>query len=856
MGRRRRRRKFKNPLDYIAIPDIGVSDEAKKGIFVVIILLFGALCLLGLFGMAGNMGRYLAKGQELAFGWGKWVFPFILFVWGFFLYREERTYFRGSGIIGLILALISIEALLHFFLPIEEWELAAQTGEGGGFLGLFLAAAFMRFLGFWGSLIVLFAMLLIAFLLVFDTSLVKIIGGESIFAKIFSPFKVLFGKLFNGRDEEDEEEKDDDAEDEEEEEENEDEEEEEENEDDDEEEEEEEQEEKKGLFSKKKVQDSEETGKEEDKDFWRASKVKIDLPVKLLAANSGKPTSGDIKNNSLIIEKTLENFGINVEMGEINVGPTVTQYTFRPVEGVKLSRITTLNNDLALALAAHPLRIEAPIPGRALVGIEVPNKAKAIVGLKEILESKEFKVRKNNLTIALGKDVSGQSWVYNINRMPHLLVAGATNSGKSVCLNSIIVSLLYQNNPEDLRFIMVDPKRVELTVYNGIPHLLTPVITNVNKTINALKWCLNEMDRRFEMLSQSKNRNIQAYNQSAKEKMPYIVFIVDELADLMVAAGRDIEGGVIRLAQMARAVGIHLILATQRPSVDVITGLIKANMPSRIAFSVASGVDSKTILDSSGAEKLLGEGDMLFITAEISKPRRIQGAFVSDNDIRKIVNYIKEKSGDFEYIEGVTEKQKVGGIAGVGLDGTTGNEDELFSEAKEVIVNMGKASASLLQRKLSIGYARAARLLDELEEAGIVGPANGAKAREIFISREQYEAGLNQGISGVGLHSRDEAEAPEEYLEDEENSLGEESGDDSTSFNKDEEEEEEEEPDFDVDEEEKKEDEEEEDNEDEDDDEEEENNDEEEEAEEEKPKKRSRKKSQDKMEEEGMYFSK
>jgi len=504
---------------------------------------------------------------------------------------------------------------------------------------------------------------------------------------------------------------------------------------------------------------------------WKSSHIKIDLPLALLNSKKDKPTSGDIKNNSFVIQKTLENFGIAVEMGEVCVGPTVTQYTFKPAEGIKLSRITSLNNDLALALAAHPIRIEAPIPGRSLVGIEVPNQTKAIVGLREILESSEFKARKNNLTVALGKDVSGKSWVYDINKMPHLLVAGTTGSGKSVCLNSIIVSLLYQNNPDDLRFIMVDPKRVELPVYNSIPHLLTPVITNVNKTINALKWCLNEMDRRFEVLSQTRRRNIQVYNENLRpgqEKMPYIIFIIDELADLMVAAGRDIEAGVIRLAQMARAVGIHLALATQRPSVDVITGLIKANMPTRIAFSVASGVDSKTILDTLGAEKLLGQGDMLFITAEISKPKRLQGAFVSDQEIKRILNYIREKGGQPDYIDGITEKQKVHGIAGVGYNGYSDEEDDLLEEAKELIINSGKASASFLQRRLSIGYARAARLLDILEDNGIIGPADGAKPREILVSPEQYEGLLSQGVSGVSLHKKEEAEEPDEYLDEDE----------------------------------------------------------------------------------------
>jgi len=425
-----------------------------------------------------------------------------------------------------------------------------------------------------------------------------------------------------------------------------------------------------------------------------------------------------------------------------------------------------------LSLAAHPIRIEAPIPGKSLVGVEVPNRAKAIVGLREILEDEAFKTRKNNLFVALGKDVSGTAWLYDLTRMPHLLVAGATNSGKSVCLNAIIVSLLYQNNPDDLRFIMVDPKRVELPTYNGIPHLLTPVITDVNKTINALKWCLNEMERRYDVLNKAGKRNIQSYNSTAKEKLPYIVFIIDELADFMMTAGKDMEAAIIRLAQMSRAIGIHLILATQRPSVDVITGLIKANVPTRIAFSVASLVDSKTILDSSGAEKLLGAGDMLFMTAEFSKPKRIQGAYLSDEEINDVVNYIKEKSGPAEYLEGVTDRQKVGGNAGVGLDGNHGDEDELFEAAKEIIVKAGKASTSMLQRRLSIGYGRAAKILDMLEENGIIGPSNGAKPREVMISQDQYEAMGAEVISGIPIHDRATAKRPDSYLASDEGNDG------------------------------------------------------------------------------------
>ncbi len=766
--RRKYKKKKKNALDYIVLPKLSLDSDTKRGIFIVFILALGAVSLLGLFDLAGNLGFYLKDWLTIAFGWGRWLFPIILLALGFFLYNEDKYNVRGVNYFGLFIFVVSFQPILHYFINQSEWEEMAGTGVGGGYVGIYLVLAFNKFLGFWAGLIVLICLLIVSLMLMFNTSLKQLIGSESLLAKILYPFKALLTKLFSRSEYEEEEEEAEEEVDEEEAEE----------EVDEEEEDVEEEiiEDNNGFFTRKDIKEAEVVSKIQSSKniksgeelIWKQNIIKIDLPLDLLSSKIGKPTSGDIKTNALIIKRTLENFGIAVEMGEISVGPTVTQYTFKPAEGIKLTRITTLSNDLALALAAHPIRIEAPIPGKSLVGVEVPNRTKAVVGLREILSGQEFKERKSNLTIAIGKDVSGRNWLYNLSRMPHLLVAGATGSGKSVCLNSTIISLLYENNPDKLRFIMVDPKKVELPMYNGIPHLLTPVITDVSKTINALKWCLNEMDRRFEVLSKYGKKNIDTYNSNAKIPMPYIIFIIDELADLMVAASRDIEAGIIRLAQMARAVGIHLILATQRPSVDVITGLIKANMPARIAFSVASGVDSKTILDSLGAEKLLGQGDMLFVTAEISKPKRLQGAFVSEREIKNIVRYIKNKAGQADYIEGITDRQRVRGIAGVGFDGGNGDEDEFFEEAKEVVINMNKASASLLQRKLRVGYARAASLLDALEEAGIIGQGNGSKPREILISREQYAAMNEQGVSGVSLHRREEAEAADEYLDTDE----------------------------------------------------------------------------------------
>lgn len=366
--------------------------------------------------------------------------------------------------------------------------------------------------------------------------------------------------------------------------------------------------------------------------------------------------------------------------------------------------------------------------------MRLPNQKVAAVNLKEILKAQEFKQRKTNLTVALGKDVSGKVWVADLGKMPHLLVAGSTGSGKSVCLNAIITSLLYQNSPDDLRLIMVDPKRVEFTVYNGIPHLLTPVITDTVKTVNALKWAIGEMDRRFELLSKHGKRDIGAFNRETGEKMPYLVLVIDELADLMAVAAAEVEAAIIRLAQMARAVGIHLILATQRPSVNIITGLIKANITTRIAFAVASGTDSRTILDTSGAEKLLGRGDMLYICPDLGKPKRLQGALVRDHEIKNITDYLKKEEKP-EYLEEVTQKPAFGvSVPGLDLGFGSDSDDELLGEAKEVIVQAGKASASLLQRRLKVGYARAARLLDLMEEQGIIGPADGAKPRDILIA--------------------------------------------------------------------------------------------------------------------------
>jgi len=771
----RKKKKSENPLENLNLPSFELSDHAKHSIGIVIVFAFGLISLLGLFNLSGQAGVFFSHWLSLLFGFGKWLVPLVFLFWGILLVRDKTVDVKPSDYFGLFLLFISYQTLFHFFIDETEWLLNAQAGLGGGYIGYYLSRLFVYAFGFWGGVIILLCLLLVSLVIVFNTSLSKLIGRESFLAVFWQSLSSAFRGVFSaGKDNSEDRSEaqfliasaqaealhswqsravsDSQAED---------------NEGEDE-----------DLDQELSVAQARLAKAAADREQAKLSlpkkKIRIDLPIELLNHKTGQAVGGDIQAGAAKIKRTLENFGIAVEMAETKVGPTVTQYTFKPAEGVKVSRIITLNNDLSLALAAHPIRIEAPIPGQSLVGVEVPNKAKALVGLREILEDSVFKNRKHNLMIALGKDVSGTVWIYDITRMPHLLVAGATNSGKSVCLNTIIISLLYQNNPDDLRFIMVDPKRVELPAYNGIPHLLTPVITEVSKTINALKWCLNEMDRRYDLLNKAGKKNIQTYNaDKPEEKLPYIIFIIDELADFMMTSGKEMEAAIIRLAQMSRAVGIHLILATQRPSVDVITGLIKANVPARIAFSVTSLVDSKTILDMSGAEKLLGQGDMLLTTAELSKPKRIQGAYVSDQEINDVISYIKEKSGEADYLEGVTDRQKVGGVAGVGLDGTHGDEDELMSEAQEIIIKAGKASTSLLQRRLSIGYGRAAKILDMLEEAGIIGPSNGSKPREILISKEQFENMQNQGVSAMPVHNRREMSAPDNYFAEDE-------GDDDT----------------------------------------------------------------------------
>jgi len=474
-------------------------------------------------------------------------------------------------------------------------------------------------------------------------------------------------------------------------------------------------------------------------------------PLSLIEKDRGKPGVGDIKANANLIKRTLQNFGITVEMDEISIGPSVTRYALKPAEGVRLSKIVGLQNNLELALAAHPVRIEAPIPGKSLVGIEVPNTAKVTVGLASLLSDEKFQTSNKQLLVALGRDIGGQSHFGNLAKAPHMLIAGATGSGKSVSIHTIITSLLYRNSPDVLRFIMIDPKRVELTLYNKIPHLLTPVITDPKKAILALKWASKEMERRYNILEAESVRDVESYHANVfmpslqkierggkkeegelPESMPYIVIIIDELADIMQTYPRELEAAVVRLAQMSRAVGIHLLLSTQRPSVNVITGLIKANIPARIALQVASQIDSRTILDTSGAEKLLGAGDMLYLSGEMGKPMRLQSAFISEDEVKRVVSFLA-KHNEAQAPGDITSavENAPGDVLFDSLK-DSGDDDDLYEDARAAVLEAEKASTSYLQRKLRIGYSRAARLMDILEERGVIGPADGSRPREVI----------------------------------------------------------------------------------------------------------------------------
>lgn len=705
--------------------DLGLSQETKNGIWGVACLGFALVSILAYVGKAGSAGLLFHDFSVKLFGWGIFLVPVAFAMLGVAFLKSIHRKIYTSAVLGTVLFLISFLALFYI---VGHGDFDTRLLQGG-YLGVLLGLPLLKFVGFAAALIVLIILIVVSVLVALNIPAHMLIpwlrdkaeeeeketAGAAIPAMPELKDNVVIKRGDKVVDE-------------------------------------------KAESAAKALADKAAPPKpksDEEKDFViKMSKSgKWTLPpMDLLHTDKDTPKSGDINANVAIIKRTLAHFGIEVEMGEVSIGPTVTQFTLRPAVGVKLSRITGLSSDLALALAAHPIRIEAPIPGKALVGIEVPNKKSAIVGLRDLLDIDDYRKSKTFLPLALGRDVAGFPVYAALEKMPHMLIAGATGTGKSVTINTVLLSMLYRHSPDTLKLILVDPKRVELSLYNGIPHLITPVIVDTKKVVNALRWAVREMEKRYEKLSEVGSRDLYSYNakMSADKKdiMPFIVIVIDELADLMASHGRDVEAAIVRLAQMARAVGIHLIVSTQRPSVDVITGLIKANITSRIALQVASLIDSRTILDAAGAERLLGQGDMLYVSGDTNaKMRRVQGAYVTEQEVKDVITFIKDQAealGETTKTESAEEgaAPKSNGLSmddDVTSGGASADEDagdEMFGEAKDVVVQAGKASASLLQRRLKVGYARAARLLDILEERGVIGPGDGAKPREVFIKAD------------------------------------------------------------------------------------------------------------------------
>ncbi|KKQ69989.1 MAG: cell division protein FtsK [Candidatus Peregrinibacteria bacterium GW2011_GWC2_39_14] len=713
-----------------------VARDVKAVIYFVLAVAF-VLSLQGRFGILGDGINAIFRP---ILGWGIYAVPVLLFLSSLMLFLSKKMQFGFSRIFGVSLILLSVLSIFHLSVGVDDIFIVGRNGEYGGLIGFVTNFLFREVLqiGHFGSSIVFIAICLIGILFAFSIPLSQILA-------LFKPEI----SIRRANEEESYSEKSDPE-----------------------------------IFIRKtpiseiKKEEEEDVIKmDEDEDMdveveleednikiidgRSQGSIKADIeekeevpfewkfPTLDLLAPPAKAINSDehvLKDNAEKIRRKLEQFEIEVTMHEIHVGPTVVQYTLRPHERVKLSKIIGLKDDLALALAARSVRIEAPIPGKSLVGIEVPNDKRTTVHLKEVLESKEFQDIDSSLRVPFGRDVAGKAIIEDLGSMPHLLIAGTTGSGKSVGINTLILSLIYQNTPKDLRLIMVDPKRVELTSYNNLPYLLAPIITDAEKAVIALRWVVAEMNRRYVLFQQTKHRNILDHNKdpNTKERMPRIVIIIDELAELMMAAKNEVEASICRIAQLARAVGIHLVVATQRPSVDVVTGLIKANIPARVAFAVRAAVDSKTILDTVGAEDLLGKGDMLYLAPGMDRPFRVQGIYVSSKEIEDVTNFVKlNNQMEPQYDDSVTAQEladeKISGLpeSHFASEDESGelNDEDLYKVALKVIVEHKKASASLLQRRMKLGYARAARILDELEECGFIGPVQGAKPRDIYFDR-------------------------------------------------------------------------------------------------------------------------
>jgi len=678
----------------------------------------------------GIVGKIIFQTATRNIGLGAYIFPILLLFLGIvilFNYKPPNPYHKLFGI-GFLFIIFLIFIHIRLLLLDNSYSLATK-GAGGGLLGYYFANSLYLYFGTKGAYLVLISLSLISALFITEVSYFYI------FTNLGNKIKIIFNKIYNisknigtkiskssrRKEELDYQEYGTD-------------------------------EIPKKIFKIKRTRKTEKKLEEDrilDRDYQISKQgPKTDSyqvpPLSLLSdsyAEDKTDTKLNIDENVKILENTFTNFGINAKVVGVIHGPTVTRYEIHPAPGVKISKITNLSNDIALSFAVASVRIEAPIPGKNAVGIEVPNRKRINVYLKEILQSSEFQNGKYKLPVALGIDIGGKPIISDLSELPHLLIAGATGSGKSVCINNIILSILYKLSPEKVKFLMIDPKRVELNVYNGIPHLLIPIVTDTGQAIKVLNWSISEMEKRFKIFAEVGVRNLDGYNEYVRnmnndtEPLPYIIIVIDELADLMLSSPVKAEESLCRLAQMTRATGIHLIIATQRPSVDIITGSIKVNFPSRIAFAVSTQVDSRTILDVNGAEKLLGNGDMLFSPVGASKPIRAQGAFVVEKEIRNVVSYLIKNSPSPEYEQEVLEYKKRKGLL---RETEEEEEDELFNDAISIIINSKQASISILQRKLRIGYTRAARLIDVMEKKGIVGPYDGRNPRKILISNEEY----------------------------------------------------------------------------------------------------------------------
>lgn len=713
MAKKRRRKKNKKKSDSI------LDQETHYAIIAVLLIVLAFFFILAAFGRSGVAGTYAHEGLSHLFGIGYALLPLLSVLLALaFIKARHRELFGLTQIISAVLFLAAGLGLIDLLVT-----------DSAGLVGAWVTYPLISFFDTYVSGILLLGLIVISLLIMFNLRVEHFQAAlHWIQKKREKPDPDSTPQIYESAEDEEGTETDD--------------EEEAAVEDVAETEDEEKSSKRRGLFGSKKEADIEISTVHPMKGPYKPP------PISLLEREKGKASAGDVKANANIIKRTLANFGIDVEIEEVTVGPSIARYAIKPAEGVRLSKILSLQNNLELALAAHPVRIEAPIPGKSLVGIEVPNSAKSTVGLHSLLKSKELKENTKPLSVPLGRIVSGSVKTTAISAMPHLLIAGATGAGKSVMIHTIITSLLYQNSPSQLKLILIDPKRVELTLYKDIPHLLTPVITDAKQAVLALKWLTSEMERRYDILEEHAVRDIASYhaqilkpaldknppadreNTELPEALPYVVLVIDELADIMSTYPRELEASIVRIAQMSRAVGIHLVLSTQRPSVNVITGLIKANIPARIALQVTSQIDSRTILDAAGAEKLLGAGDLLFISGEMSKPVRLQSGFISEREVKKVSSYLrKHHEHDGEEITFTEDSIEVA----LDEDDFDDDEDELYEDARETVLEAGKASTSYLQRKLRVGYARAARLMDMLEERGVVGPQDGSKPRDVLI---------------------------------------------------------------------------------------------------------------------------